>query len=139
MGLFTEASVAIDGSKFKAVNNRDRNFTRAKMERRRQERLAGLNRAKTRIAPEDAGERETGEPWRPGAYTSRPSTSKRGSQGFRLFRHIRMTAESGAASFQLAPTMSISPSLPMSATRMLCEPVVATTCCVQVAPPLSLW
>jgi transposase len=35
MGLFTEASVAIDGSKFKAVNNRDRNFTRAKMARRR--------------------------------------------------------------------------------------------------------
>jgi transposase len=34
MGLLTEASVAIDGSKFKAVNNRDRNFTRAKMERR---------------------------------------------------------------------------------------------------------
>ena len=32
-GLFTEASVAIDGSKFKAVNNRDKNFTRAKMER----------------------------------------------------------------------------------------------------------
>ena len=30
MGLFTEASVAIDGSKFKAVNNRDKNFTRAK-------------------------------------------------------------------------------------------------------------
>ena len=35
MGLFTAASVAIDGSKFKAVNNRDRNFTRAKMARRR--------------------------------------------------------------------------------------------------------
>jgi transposase len=34
MGLLTETSVAIDGSKFKAVNNRDRNFTRAKMERR---------------------------------------------------------------------------------------------------------
>ena len=28
MGLLTKASVAIDGSKFKAVNNRDRNFTR---------------------------------------------------------------------------------------------------------------
>ena len=28
-------SVAIDGSKFKAVNNRDKNFTRAKVERRR--------------------------------------------------------------------------------------------------------
>ena len=34
MGLLTEANVAIDGSKFKAVNNRDQNFTRAKMERR---------------------------------------------------------------------------------------------------------
>ena len=34
LGLFEEASVVIDGSKFKAVNNRDRNFTRAKMERR---------------------------------------------------------------------------------------------------------
>jgi transposase len=34
LGLLTNASVAIDGSKFKAVNNRDKNFTRAKMERR---------------------------------------------------------------------------------------------------------
>src|SRR3981189_1162604 len=34
MGLLAKASVAIDGSKFKAVNNRDKNFTRAKMERR---------------------------------------------------------------------------------------------------------
>jgi hypothetical protein len=32
--LGRSASVAIDGSKFKAVNNRDKNFTRAKMERR---------------------------------------------------------------------------------------------------------
>src|SRR5581483_7907130 len=35
MGLLATASVAIDGSKFKAVNNRDRNFTKAKVERRR--------------------------------------------------------------------------------------------------------
>jgi transposase len=34
LGLLAEASVAIDGSKFKAVNNRDRNFTAAKMKRR---------------------------------------------------------------------------------------------------------
>jgi transposase len=33
-GLLATASVAIDGSKFKAVNNRDRNFTAAKMRRR---------------------------------------------------------------------------------------------------------
>src|SRR3982074_2066777 len=32
--LFSTASVAIDGSKFKAVNARDRNFTQAKMQRR---------------------------------------------------------------------------------------------------------
>ena len=34
MGLLTSASIAIDGSKFKAVNTRDKNFTHAKMERR---------------------------------------------------------------------------------------------------------
>jgi transposase len=34
MGLLAHASVAIDGSKFKAVNNRDRNFTEGKMKRR---------------------------------------------------------------------------------------------------------
>ena len=34
LNLFSEAIVAIDGSKFKAVNNRDKNFTRAKMELR---------------------------------------------------------------------------------------------------------
>jgi len=34
IGLLATASVAIDGSKFKAVNNRDRNFTAAKMRRR---------------------------------------------------------------------------------------------------------
>jgi transposase len=35
MGLLTMSSVAIDGSKFKAVNTRDKNFTRNKVERRR--------------------------------------------------------------------------------------------------------
>ena len=35
LGLLATPSVAIDGSKFKAVNNRDRNFTKGKVERRR--------------------------------------------------------------------------------------------------------
>ena len=39
LNLFTQALVAIDGSKFKAVNNRDKNFTAAKMKRR----LAAIN------------------------------------------------------------------------------------------------
>ena len=37
LGLLEKASVAIDGSKFKAVNNRDKNFTQAKIERRRKQ------------------------------------------------------------------------------------------------------
>jgi transposase len=35
--LFTQALVAIDGSKFKAVNSRDRNFTPAKIDKRQQQ------------------------------------------------------------------------------------------------------
>ena len=34
LDLFTQALVAIDGSKFKAVNNRDKNFTSSKLKRR---------------------------------------------------------------------------------------------------------
>src|SRR5471030_1541364 len=37
LDLFSEALVAIDGSKFKAVNNRDKNFTDAKLQRRMKE------------------------------------------------------------------------------------------------------
>jgi transposase len=35
IGLFEQALVAIDGSKFKAVNNRDKNFTPHKLKARR--------------------------------------------------------------------------------------------------------
>jgi len=35
--LFSQAAVAIDGSKFKAVNSRDRNFTPAKIEKRKKQ------------------------------------------------------------------------------------------------------
>ena len=34
LGLFAASGVAVEGSKFKAVNNRDRNFTAARMKRR---------------------------------------------------------------------------------------------------------
>ena len=44
IGLLATASVAIDGSKFKAVNNRDRNFTKAKMERRKKQIEASISR-----------------------------------------------------------------------------------------------
>ena len=44
LDLFSQAIVAIDGSKFKAVNNRDKNFTSAKMERRKQQLEDSINR-----------------------------------------------------------------------------------------------
>jgi hypothetical protein len=44
LGLFGESLVAVDGSKFKAVNNRDRNFTSAKLKRRMEGIEASINR-----------------------------------------------------------------------------------------------
>jgi transposase len=44
LNLLAEASVAIDGSKFKAVNSRDNNFTRAKMKRRMEQIEASVDR-----------------------------------------------------------------------------------------------
>ena len=44
LGLFSDAVAAIDGSKFKAVNNRDRNFTSAKLQRRMEEIESSINR-----------------------------------------------------------------------------------------------
>ena len=44
LDLFTQALVAIDGSKFKAANNRDKNFTAAKLKRRLAEIDASIGR-----------------------------------------------------------------------------------------------
>ncbi|WP_223528526.1 IS1182 family transposase [Pseudomonas sp. GL-R-19] len=44
LGLFAENLVAIDGSKFKAVNHRDRNFTSAKLKRRMEEIESSIGR-----------------------------------------------------------------------------------------------
>ena len=53
LDLFTEAFVAIDGSKFKAVNNRDRNFTRAKIKRRLEQIDESIARYLDRLASAD--------------------------------------------------------------------------------------
>ena len=50
LDLLSAASVAIDGSKFKAVNARDKNFTEAKM-KRRLERIAPPNRGSLQQRP----------------------------------------------------------------------------------------
>lgn len=51
--LFNEDTVAVDGSKFKAVNNRDNNFTEAKMQRRLDEIDKSIARYLDRIASAD--------------------------------------------------------------------------------------
>jgi transposase len=56
LNLFANAFVAIDGSKFKAVNNRDRNFTRAKMKRRIAEVDATIERYLQQLAEADQRE-----------------------------------------------------------------------------------
>jgi len=56
LGLFSEALVAIDGSKFKAVNNRDRNFTSAKLQRRMEEIESSISRDLTDLDTADRQE-----------------------------------------------------------------------------------
>jgi hypothetical protein len=56
LSLFSEAFVAIDGSKFKAVNNRDKNFTRAKMKRRLAEVEASIERYLSDLSSADRRE-----------------------------------------------------------------------------------
>ena len=56
MGVLAKASVAIDGSKFKAVNSRDNNFTKGKMERR----LAQIEESVARYLSQlDTADRQT--------------------------------------------------------------------------------
>jgi transposase len=61
LNLFAQALVVIDGSKFKAVNNRDRNFTRAKMKRRLAQIEASLDRYFEQLERADRDESEIDE------------------------------------------------------------------------------
>jgi transposase len=58
LGLFTRAVVAIDGSKFKAVNNRDKNYTVAKVTGRMEQVDAGIARYLRAL---DRADREEGD------------------------------------------------------------------------------
>ncbi|MDH3693910.1 MAG: IS1182 family transposase [Gammaproteobacteria bacterium] len=62
LNLFADAFVSIDGSKFKAVNNRDRNFTKAKMKRRLQQIDESIERYLGQIASADRHEAAIAEP-----------------------------------------------------------------------------
>lgn len=60
LGLFSDVLVAVDGSKFKAVNNRDRNFTSAKLQRRMEEIAASIDRYLSAL---DTADRQEPERW----------------------------------------------------------------------------
>ena len=66
LDLFSQAIVAIDGSKFKAVNNRDKNFTQAKMKHRMEQVEKSIDRYLGQL---DSADRE--EPTVAEAKTSR--------------------------------------------------------------------
>ncbi len=59
--LFKDAFVAIDGSKFKAVNSRDRNFTKAKLKHRLKQIDESIERYLTEMESADRQEPEVSE------------------------------------------------------------------------------
>lgn len=56
LNLLSNKLVAIDGSKFKALNSRDKNFTRAKMKRRLSDVESAIERYLTKLEEADAAE-----------------------------------------------------------------------------------
>src|SRR5664280_3323925 len=62
LDLFSQSIVAIDGSKFKAVNNRDRNFTDAKIKRRMEQIEQSIERYMAAMDTADRTQSEVAEP-----------------------------------------------------------------------------
>ena len=71
LNLFADASVAIDGSKFKAVNTHDKNFTRGKVKRRMDQIEESVDRYLHQL---DSSDRQ--EPSRARTMTTRRLSSK---------------------------------------------------------------
>jgi transposase len=70
LNLFSEAVVAVDGSKFKAVNNRDRNFTSAKVQKRMEQIEASITRYLSALDTADQ-EDAAAVPNKPGKLTEK--------------------------------------------------------------------
>jgi len=84
LNLFADAFVAIDGSKFKAMNTRDRNFTRTKMKRRLQQIDESIERYLGQIASADRQEAITSSP--PDRHLHKPWSDWRFVTGSRFHR-----------------------------------------------------
>jgi len=61
LDLFSQSIIAIDGSKFKADNNRDRNFTSAKLKARMQQIEASIDRYLSQMDSADRAQPEIAE------------------------------------------------------------------------------
>jgi transposase len=76
LNLFSEAVVAVDGSRFKAVNNRDRNYTSAKVQKRMEHIEASINRYLSALDTADQEDAAT-TPGKPGKLKEKIAALKK--------------------------------------------------------------
>ena len=75
--LFTQSIVAIDGSKFKAVTNRERNYTQGKIERRERELEENIQRYLDALQRADRTQPGSCRPRQIGCRTRSPGYARR--------------------------------------------------------------
>lgn len=98
LDLFADACVAVDGSKFKAVNARDRNATRGKMERRKKEVEKSIERYLQQL---DSADRQ--EP-----STAREMKKERLASKLAMLRRKMMELEALEAEMLASPAKQVS-------------------------------
>ena len=92
LGLFAQASVAVDGSKFKAVNNRDRNFTAAKMQRRMEQIEKSVQRYLDQLDSADRQEPSAARASKVARLTEKLAKLKEEMQRLRALEEERLAA-----------------------------------------------
>src|SRR6266567_8555323 len=81
LALFSQAVAAIDGSKFKAVNNRDKNFTKAKLKKRMEQVEASIVRYLQALDTADRGRDRRGQVGPAEGEDRRPARADAGVPG----------------------------------------------------------
>ncbi len=90
--LFAEASVAIDGAKFKAVNTRDKNFTAAKMKRRMEQIEASVERYLHQLDSADRQEPSLARTTKTARLTGKIATLKKEMQRLQALEVERLAS-----------------------------------------------
>jgi transposase len=112
LDLFTEACVAIDGSKFKAVNSRGRNVTRSKMKRRLEEIEKKVERYLQQLDTADRQEPSVARPNKKTRLADKIATLKEATKRLKA-----LEAEMLAAPDQQISLTDADASLPSGSTR----------------------